>query len=460
MADTMEPLAPSTPTRGRPSRPRTPTAPQHGCFEDNYEPYSPRKSTRIARRTAHRTPSPPPARQSSSQQQQNSSSSPKSTKKRLPPTMATPALSPQKKRTPAMESSRKTSGSLTVEAAANAAIALGLSPAPRSEARTGRRGAASGAGMLITPAKTPQKPPNEKVSAKVKSVARNLFHDDAEEETLVRSPKKIPSPAHNPDSFYTGETAETSFEIFTDSHERIPEIDTSSDNPFYVTQHAAPPEPPRRRSKRNLVTIPGEGKVTVEEAVRREDGMLIVFRGKKQFRKFADVEEPTSRQGLDDGEGGLEGAVESPTKRHFTRSSIKPRLLFPTSSQEEDDAKDLVDEDDEEAVTDIEDHVLASLQGDEAAKPETPADLIDEAAPGTPPRAPRYAPASPPATTRTTRFGSKKAAEPTPKPKPPAKRSPFDSWRRVKGGATGAETSGLKRSGDELTAAAAKRTRA
>ncbi|KAL1836929.1 hypothetical protein VTJ49DRAFT_4490 [Mycothermus thermophilus] len=449
----MEPMVPSTPTRGRTARPRTPTAPQHG-FEDNYEPYSPRKSTRIARRAANRTPSPPPAREKSSQQH-NSFGSPKSTKKRLPPTMATPALSPQKKRMPPTDSSRKASGTLTIESAANAAVALGLSPAPKSEPRSSRRGAASGAGMLITPAKTPQKPPNEKVTAKVKSVARNLFHDDAEE-AIVRSPKKMASPTNNPDSFYCGEAAETSFEIFTDSHERIPEVDTSSDNPFYVTQTTAPPEPPRRRSKRNLVTIPGEGKVTVEEAVRREDGMLIVFRGKKQFRKFADVEEPTTRQGLDDGEGGLEGAVESPTKRHFTRSSIKPRLLFPTSSQD-DESNSL---DDEEAATDIEDHVLASLQEEDAEKPETPNDLIDEAAPGTPPRAPRHAPASPPTTTRTTRFGSKKAAEPTPKPKPPAKRSPFDSWRRVKGGATAAETSGLKRSGDELTAAGAKRSRA
>jgi hypothetical protein len=149
---------------------------------------------------------------------------------------------------------------------------------------------------------------------------------------------------------------------------------------------------------------------------------------------------------MDEGEGGLESAVESPTKRHFTRSSIKPRLLFPTGNS--DEPEDL--NDDEEAATDIEDHVLAGMEAD---KLETPADMIDET-PGTP-AAPRFAPASPPTTARTTRF--KKSAEPAPNPKQPAKRSPFDSWRRVKGGS---QSTGHKRSGDDLSEAAPKRTRA
>ncbi|KAK4249519.1 hypothetical protein C7999DRAFT_39350 [Corynascus novoguineensis] len=447
MADTMEPLVPSTPSPGPTSRIRTPPAPQHG-YSDSYEPYSPRKSTRIAQRAANRTPSPQPSRSRSSRQNNESSmASPKSTKKPFISTMATPAISPLKKRMPPLDPSRRASGTLTAEGTAHAAVALGLSPAPKSESLSAHRGAGGSAGMLITPAKTPQKPPNEKVKAKVKSVARNLFHSDEEE--VMASPRKTRTQTHNnPDSFYSGEPAETSFEIFTDSHERIPEIDNSSDNPFYVSQNTAPPEPPRRRSKRNTVSIPGEGKVSIDEAVRREDGMLIVFRGKKQFRKFTDMDEPSNREGLDEGEGGLESAVESPTKRHFTRSSIKPRLLFPMENSDEP----AVPNEDEEAATDIEDHVLAGLEAD---KLETPGDMIDEA-PATP-AAPRYAPASPPTTTRTTRFGSKKSAEPTPKPKPPAKRSPFDSWRRVKGCS---QTTGHKRSGDDLSTTAPKRSRA
>ena len=164
------------------------------------------------------------------------------------------------------------------------------------------------------------------------------------------------------------------------------------------------------------------------------------------------MDETTHREGLDEGDGGLESAVESQSKRHFTRSSIKPRLLFPTGNAEESHIDESqIMEDDEEAVTDIEDHVLAGLEAD---KPETPMDRIDKE-PGTP-EAPRFAPAPPPTTARTTRHGSKKAADATPKARP-AKRSPFDSWRRVKGGAP---ATGHKRSGDDLSAEAPKRTRA
>lgn len=134
----------------------------------------------------------------------------------------------------------------------------------------------AGAGMLITPAKTPQRPPDEKVKANVKSVARNLFHSD-EETATVTSPRKMRTQAQTPNSFYTGVNAESSFQIYTDSHERIPEIDSSAENPFYVGPHAAAPEPVRRRSKRQTVSIPGEGTVTVDEAVRRDDGMLITL---------------------------------------------------------------------------------------------------------------------------------------------------------------------------------------
>jgi hypothetical protein len=129
--------------------------------------------------------------------------------------------------------------------------------------------------MLITPAKTPQRPPNEKVKANVKSVARNLFHSD--DEATVPSPRKMRTQTENPDSFYSGANPESSFQIYTDSHERIPEIDDRAENPFYVGPHPAPPEAPRRRTKRQTVTIPGEGRVSVEEAIQRDDGMLTVL---------------------------------------------------------------------------------------------------------------------------------------------------------------------------------------
>jgi hypothetical protein len=177
---------------------------------------------------------------------------------------------------------------------------------------------------------------------------------------------------------------------------------------------------------------------------------LINSRGKKQFRKFADMEEISgSTSGvLDEADGGLDAAVVSRLHRPMTRSSIKPRLLFPVPAQQP------VSVEDEEAETDIEDSIPAKDRM-EVEKPETPLELVDET-PDTP-VAPKFAPVSPPTTQRTTRHGNKSAEETTPmKPIRGGKRSPFDGWRRTK---NGSESSGTKRSGDSLTADAAKRTR-
>lgn len=186
--------------------------------------------------------------------------------------MATPARSPQKKRMPPMDPSRRASGTLTAEGTASAAAALGLSS--QLEVPASRATATTGAGMLITPAKTPQKPPTDQVKANVKSVARNLFHSD---DDVMPTPRKMRSQKSKLESFCIYEDEDEPIQIYTDSHERVPEIDESAENPFYGSQAAVPPEPPRRRSARRTVTIPGEGKVSVDEAVGRDDGMLIVL---------------------------------------------------------------------------------------------------------------------------------------------------------------------------------------
>ena len=200
-------------------------------------------------------------------------------------------------------------------------------------------------------------------------------------------------------------------------------------------------------------------------------------RGKKQFRKFAEIEEEVV-----DADGEFESAVASPLRRPLTRSSIKPRLLFPTKPSELK-----VPDSDEEAPTDIEDHVLESLKAEEEAdeenkqetteietevEPEQPVEeakdelLADPSPPtedkpraGTPETTP-LAPASPPATARTTRAGSKKAAEASPKrAKPKGRKSPFDAFRRTKAGAS--SSAGTKRASEtpSIGAGPAKRTR-
>lgn len=150
--------------------------------------------------------------------------------------------------------------------------------------------------------------------------------------------------------------------------------------------------------------------------------------------------------------------MESRTRHAFTRASVKPRLLFPVPKKDVPE----VSIEDEEAATDIEDHVLASM--DSKAEPET----STEKALGTPKvkarEVPELGPASPPATTRTTRFTNKTASPASPKKGTPgakvgsgAKVSPFDSWTRTK--VNPAATNSLKRAGSPMPTKASKRSR-
>ncbi|KAK7752212.1 hypothetical protein SLS62_005746 [Diatrype stigma] len=361
-----------------------------------------------------------------------------------------------------MDSVRRASGTLTAEGTANAADLLGIGsqsqPKP-TNASASSSGPRAAIGMLPTPAKTPRKQPDGITEANVRSVARNLFAAEAE---------PIPTPRKRKSKKYTGltldsfraENIDEPIEIFTDSRDRVPEKDTTTENPFYATTStdapapAPAPEPTKRRSPRKHVTIPGEGRATIEEAIQREDGIIYVFRGKKIFRKFSHKFDDSS---IGEPDADEEEIADPPSpSRRITRSSIKPRLLFPRAGKGK--AIEHTSNEDEEAATDIEDHVLNAGADADVASPATPLDLVDEK-PGTP-KAPRFAPASPPSTSRTTRVSSKlSAAESTSMKKPTKARSPFDGWRRSK---RAAESHGQKREGSPLSRPdeASKRQRA
>lgn len=74
---------------------------------------------------------------------------------------------------------------------------------------------------------------------------------------------------------FRAEVAEEDIEIFTDSQDRIPKKDESKSNPF-VGNATTTAEPSKRRTKRK-VHVPGEGSQSVDEASRREDGMIYVL---------------------------------------------------------------------------------------------------------------------------------------------------------------------------------------
>lgn len=267
MANLTTTSTPSTPPPT--SEIHTPATPRFG-YADDWQPYSPRKSARLSHRANNntsnrRTPSPRP----SARDRNVSLGSPR-TKRNHPSIISdsmTPQTSPRKKRMPTMESNRRISGSLTAESTASAAAALGINGKKTTETRV--------AGMLPTPAKTPQKPPSEKSKADIKAIARNLFqHDEA---VVMPSPRKGRGKKHILDSFDDNDVEE-SIPIFTDSRERIPEVDLGLENPFNGPP-VAPARPSRftKPTKREYVHIPGEGKVPIEQAVGREDGMVIVL---------------------------------------------------------------------------------------------------------------------------------------------------------------------------------------
>jgi hypothetical protein len=136
-------------------------------------------------------------------------------------------------------------------------------------------------GMLPTPAKTPTQKPAV-VAPGIRSIARNLFPIRGETaEDAMPSPKKKGRKQHSGytlGSFGVDEEEDSQIAIYTDSHDRIPEVDLSADNPFYGQSSAtAQPEPTKRSSKRRKITIPGDGEQTIDEAERREDGLIYVL---------------------------------------------------------------------------------------------------------------------------------------------------------------------------------------
>lgn len=154
-------------------------------------------------------------------------------------------------------------------------------------------------------------------------------------------------------------------------------------------------------------------------------------RGKKFFRKFAEQDQ---NEGQVDSAGEGEGSRVS---RPSTRASLQPRRLFPTAK---------ISEEDEEALTDVEDMNAAE---DAPQTPRKPQSILAET-----PEAPRFAPVSPPETRRITRSTNKLSDTPV---KATGRKSPFDSWPRTKEHKS--QSPVTKRPGGSLASADTKRAR-
>lgn len=228
--------------------------------------------------------------------------------------------------------------------------------------------------LLPTPVKTPRK----KSSANFGSTARSLFPDLS---TSRRSKK--PS-GFSLDSFQEDLANDhNSIAIYTDSRDRIPELNDSLENPFLsrpeIQMSSHDKTEPKRRERPSRMAA---SDIDPKDAVKREDGMLYTFRGKKIFKKF---EEKRSEEdeNTDDELGFfavrpdlLDSSVNLQVPR-LTRSSIKGRRLFaptPEKKQTTDEAlTDSVDEN-EEATTDIEETV-ESTEGTDIVHSEGDAEM-------------------------------------------------------------------------------------
>lgn len=138
----------------------------------------------------------------------------------------------------------------------------------------------TGANMLPTPVKTPRK----KQLRPAASTARVLFsvRPETVEEVMPRSRKagRRRRPFSLGDSMAEDDThSESNIQIFTDSKERIPELDMSKDNPFY--DHPSPSQtseqPGKSRSKKKKETSTVQENKEIREAFNHEEGIVYVL---------------------------------------------------------------------------------------------------------------------------------------------------------------------------------------
>ncbi|KIW08157.1 uncharacterized protein PV09_01090 [Verruconis gallopava] len=338
-----------------PRRIHTPPTPLHGPKFDNYEPYSPRRSSRVAAQQNKGTPSP----RISSSPLKNSASTPPSTTRsgrtRASNQTFSPPSSPTSPSRRVLVISPKDSSRRGRSAKQSRSSPLPASDSDTDilpEKETHRRTSSKDTfGMLNTPSKTPSRRHKE---TNLNGTARLLFGDN--EGTLAPTPRKLRNKSRlDPFSILEDDDVRpepSSIEIYTDTKERVPKMDDDDSNPF-LTKNAAKPSARSRAKKKSARDT------QIEEATKNDEGVVYVFRGKKIFRKF---DEPVAKDNAahasdisDDNLSDMDIRRKAgpAASRPFLRSSIKPRLLFPNEEQRRE-REEKATEADEEALTDIE----------------------------------------------------------------------------------------------------------
>lgn len=270
-----------------PTNLRTPPTPRHGAGYDGYDPYVTRHSSRIASRRAaaksHSTP--PPSSPTHLQARADVAAEgsweqkPSATGALSPPssTQNSPRRKPGNRVKVAPDNSQSISNERHIPSRTN------IHSTHNKNTITHNNSASMADETLPTPAKTPRKKmiPDSNLAPRVlfkpSSVPENTHN-----QKNVKKGKKFS--AFSLESFNDNAGAETGndLQIFTDSRDRIPELDESEDNPFYQKPGAAKNSETKsdtRTTKRRKVESNGNNKrdKDIQEAIHRDDGMYYVL---------------------------------------------------------------------------------------------------------------------------------------------------------------------------------------
>ncbi|CAG5150201.1 uncharacterized protein ALTATR162_LOCUS2581 [Alternaria atra] len=408
-------------TPSPPRRIHTPPAPLHG---DTYEPFSPRRSRRVAaKHDTHihqQERSGPRTRRDITPTASSSKTSAARTNPSFALSPPSSPVSPQQFRSP--RSTRRAPLDL------NPLDSDSDNAAPTSSRRS--LFANMVPGMLPTPAKTPRKRRVEDVS----STARVLFPTNRP--STIEEAMPTPRKGRKTKNLYTLESfAEQMDEntekisIFTDSKERVPTPGAQTEeNPFITVKGKGKAKATPQKSRKVI----DRKTVKMEAAADRDEGMVYIFRGRKVFRKFHDdapsgASEAEQDDDLSADDKQVRRQIGHEARRPLTRSSIKPRLLFQAEIKERNRANG-IETDEEEATTEIDEPIA------------TPSRRKGKSVVPTPSLA-----TTPPPTTRKLK-----------------KEISFDSWSRVKSAHSSSSSvkTSKKRSGEPLEREAAdKRAR-
>ncbi|KAJ5808212.1 hypothetical protein N7474_009481 [Penicillium riverlandense] len=346
----------TTPPPPSPSALRMPAAPRHGPAYDEYEPYPTRASARLANQRVTRIEKTPPP--SSPSVRSRAIASPKKQRKVEVEGLSPPRSTPGSPRKKARLGGHADTHPTTSHSLSHTSVQSRPSHLHPPTSRSTMAG-----DMLPTPIKTPSKKAVDDQSA-----ARALFAPP------MSTPKK--SKKHTGFSLesFSEDLApgQPAIQIYTDSRDRIPTMDPTEDNPFYAkpAMPNASEKQPTRTSKRRAAKRDPE----VEGSLKRDDGIYCVFRGKKIFNRFSEEADN------DDEDLGLLAArpdlMNTDTSdlltsvQPLTRSSIKPRVLFPTASKDDESHH-------EDEATDVEENAK-----DDLSTPSPKSPLTTPASPG------------------------------------------------------------------------------